>query len=219
MKYLVTIFLLIAAANLQAETRYVSDELRVPLRSSPCSRCAIIHQGIKSGAALEVLSESDDGWTQVKTRSGLEGWLPSQYLLKQQIAKFRIASIEKSMTGLRQENRKLSETLRQLQGSNNQYETEMRTLSEQNSSIDKELRRIKQVSANALNLEKQNKELLKRNGILQSEIDVLTAANERLESKDSQTWFLYGAISVVLGALLSIILPMLKRRKRFSEWA
>lgn len=222
MRYFVTLILLFASSMLQAETRFITDEVLVPLRSSPCNRCSIIHQGIKSGSALQVIREGSgdsEGWTQVRTRSGLEGWMPTQYLLDQQVAKVKIIAVEKQLAAEQMKNRELANKLRELDQSNNKLEGDLRELSTQNNDIDSELRRIKQVSANALNLEKQNQELLKRNGILQSKIDVLTAANEQLARKDSQTWFLYGAIAVVLGALLTVILPRLKRRKGFSEWA
>ncbi|MEH6466261.1 MAG: TIGR04211 family SH3 domain-containing protein, partial [Porticoccus sp.] len=81
-----------------------------------------------------------------------------------------------------------------------------------------ELNTIKKISSNAISINQQNQELLERNGMLQSEIDVLKAANEQLSNRERNTWFLYGVFAVIAGALLTIIIPRLKRRKRFSEW-
>lgn len=222
MRFFILILLLFSSFAVQAETRFITDELLVPLRSSPCGRCAIIHQGIKSGTALEVIElgkGEQEGWAHVRTRSGLQGWLPSQYLVAEQVARVRIEAVENKLNALQQENQTLNQALTETRQQAAQLEAELQSLSEQNTDIDSELRRIKQVSANALNLERQHQELLKRNGMLQNEIDVLTATNQRLQRRDSQTWFLYGSMSVALGALLTVLLPRLKRRKRFSEWA
>lgn len=219
MKPIYTLALLLASPLLYAETRFISDELYVPLRASPCERCAILHQGLKSGTPLETLDEQEE-WVLVRTLDGLEGWLRGQYLVAQQVAKVRITSVEEQLASAQQKNRELSSQLTQSRQSAEQLENQLQTLSTQNRTIDSELRKVRQVSAKALNLEQQNRELLKRNGILQSEVNVLTAAKERLEREDSQTWFLYGTTAVVLGALLTALLPYLKlRRKGFSEWA
>jgi len=76
------IFLAIAlfycfAISAQAQTVYISDEYRVPLRKSPCPRCSILHRGIKSGSALTLVETNDEGWSHVKTKGGMDGWMPS----------------------------------------------------------------------------------------------------------------------------------------------
>ena len=69
-------------------------------------------------------------------------------------------------------------------------------------------------------LRAQNQELLTRNKMLQSEIDVLHATKEELQSNDIQRWFVFGGLLVALGALLGTILPLLKpKRRRYSEWS
>ena len=39
----------------EPQVRYVSDEFFVPLRETPCPRCKIVHWGIKSGVAVDLL--------------------------------------------------------------------------------------------------------------------------------------------------------------------
>ncbi|MDA9983783.1 hypothetical protein N9E29_01625, partial [Porticoccaceae bacterium] len=45
----------------QNKSVWVSDEFLVPLRSTPCARCTIVHRGLKSGTKLQLL-EMVDGW-------------------------------------------------------------------------------------------------------------------------------------------------------------
>jgi hypothetical protein len=37
------------------EIGYISDQFYVPLRSSPCPTCKIVHKGLRSGTKLSVL--------------------------------------------------------------------------------------------------------------------------------------------------------------------
>jgi SH3 domain protein len=218
-KLFLSLLLLAISPNLLAETRYISDEFRVPLRKSPCSRCAILHQGLKTGLKLEFI-ESADGWSHVRTPGGMEGWIENQYIVTQPIARDKIARYKEQNKVLNTTNDKLKAEVINLTTNNQQLESRLNAVSDDNESVSRELADIKAVSANALNLKVQNQQLLEDNGKLQGRIDVLSALNKQLESSHTQKWFLYGAISVFLGALLSILLPRLKRKRRgHSEWA
>jgi SH3 domain protein len=218
LKYFAAIAIVLFSFPALSETRYLSDELRVPLRSSPCSRCAI-ERVLSAGTRLEVLETNDEGWSRVATRGGQEGWLPSQYLVSQPIARDRLAAMSARVEELEAQNSQLNSRISELEAQNRELQERLSGTLESESALETELAEIKQVSSNALSLRDQNQELLKRNRILQSEIDVLTATRDELRSDKAQKWFLYGGVAVFLGALLVILIPRLKPRKRFSEWA
>lgn len=217
------IFLAIAlfycfAISAQAQTVYISDEYRVPLRKSPCPRCSILHRGIKSGSALTLVETNDEGWSHVKTRGGMEGWMPSHYLQKDLPARDQLAATKAKYESLQSKHLAQNNELKSLKQDHSQLVAELKNTQSSRDGINTELKNIKKISSNAISINQQNRELLERNGILQSEIDILTAANERLTNSERNTWFLYGVFAVVMGAMLSLIIPRLKRRKRFSEW-
>lgn len=201
-----------------AATMYISDELRVPLRSSPCSTCAIVHRGLIAGTRLEVL-QRDGEWTRVRTGSNLEGWLPGQYLVSEPIAKLKLNDVEASNAELSEENDDLETQLTELQQQYAALENDHQQVLDARKALEVELSTIKKISGNALALQEQNEELIRRNRILQSEIDVLTASRDQLMSDNTRSWFLYGALAVFFGAILAAILPRLKPRRRYSEWA
>jgi SH3 domain protein len=217
------IFLAIAlfycfAISAQAQTVYISDEYRVPLRKSPCPRCSILHRGIKSGSALTLVETNDEGWSHVKTKGGMDGWMPSQYLKKDLPARDQLAATKAKYDSLQSKHLAQSNELKSLKQDHSQLVAELKNTQSNRDGINTELKNIKKISSNAISINQQNRELLEKNGILQSEIDILTAANERLTNSERNTWFLYGVFAVVMGAMLSLIIPRLKRRKRFSEW-
>ncbi|WP_461481798.1 TIGR04211 family SH3 domain-containing protein [Porticoccus sp.] len=219
MRILIAAVLALLTSAAQAETIYVSDEYSVPLRSSPCPRCSILHKGIKSGTALTLVESNSEGWSHVTTRSGLDGWMPSQYLQKEPSAREQLDAAKARLAAAEGKAGELKTQLAALEEENQQLGSQLENLQNSTQDISSELQSIKKVSANAISISQQNKELLERNGMLQSEIDVLKASNERLVGSERNTWFLYGALAVVMGSLLTLLLPRLKKRKRFSEWA
>ena len=200
-----------------AETRYISDELRVPLRKSPCGSCKIVHRGLIAGTKLHLLSTEND-WAQVTTISGLTGWLPAQYLSARPIAKQRLSAAEANTNKLLEENAQLQKALSEIEETAAEQGQQLTQLLARNEELENELTSIKKLSTNALNLQEQNETLIKDNRMLQSEVDVLTATRDQLSSDSSRKWFLYGGITVFLGAVLAMLLPQLRPRKRFTEW-
>ena len=60
--------------------------------------------------------------------------------------------------------------------------------------------------------------LIEQNAMLRSENDILRGINDRLSKSQRNTWFLYGAFAILLGALLTSIIPRLVRRKNYNGW-
>ena len=200
-RYLITAALVALPMLAAAETRYITDEPQIPLLDSPCTNCVTVHPGLVLGTPLTV-AEVENDWTQVTTEEGIQGWLPSLYLTSEQVS---AESLDAEGRNLRDENIRIRNQLTEIASANDQLQVELST--------------VRKLSANALLLQEQNEELIRRNRILQSDIDVLTASRDQLESDSRQRWFLYGGLTLFLGALLAMILPTLKPRRRYSEWS
>lgn len=214
---LFTLLLMALPALALAQTRYITDELRVPLRSSPCGDCAIVHDGLTPGTPLTVINTEND-WTRVSTRQGVTGWLPNHYLVDAPVSPGREAAMDANANALRAENRKLKSDLAELQTAYDALETEYSLDKETLAELEVELSTVRKMSTNVLALQEQNEELIKRSHMLQSEIDVLTASRDQLQNDNTQRWFMYGGLAVFLGALLATLLPRMRPRRRYSEW-
>jgi len=78
---------MIVSATALAETVYVRDTLYVPLRGGATAEHRILHKGIRSGTAMELLeADPESGYSRVRLPDGLEGWIQSQYLMDSPIA-------------------------------------------------------------------------------------------------------------------------------------
>lgn len=69
-----------------------------------------------------------------------------------------------------------------------------------------------------ISVKEQNQVLIEKNAILESEIDILRGQNDRLSKSQRNTWFLYGALSVLMGALLTYFLTSLSRKNKYDDW-
>ena len=197
--------------------RYVSDQFYVPLRETPCSRCKIAHRGIKSGTQLDVLAERD-GWVLVTTPKGVEGWMEQQHIMDKPAARVRINQSVAAMQSVTDSNRQLEQTIVDLRAQADSLQAELDSASGNRKNLVRELADIKEISADAIILNDQNQALVKQNHMLQRENDVLNANLDDLQKDRRNESFLYGGLTVFLGAILVVLIPKLRGRKRFSEW-
>ncbi len=216
---IVTLGLMLMVSSSYAESRWVSDELLLPLRSGKGNEFRILNKGLKSGTELVVIEEDQDsGWTMVETPRGTQGWVRSQYLKKQPTAAILINSTRSQLEKVKTENKKLKKQLSSTKSSGSELSKSLSQAEQQVIQLSKELNEIKSVSAGAIDLNKRHQTLTSDHQMLLTELDVLKATNEELQDNSNHTFFLYGIGAVLLGVLITIIAPHLRRRKRYSEW-
>ena len=209
-----------AAINAAEETRYVSDVFYVPLHSGNSAKHRIVHRGLKTGRRLTLLETDDDaGFSRVITDNGTEGWIQNQFLSASPIARLRLADAQNKQQQLQNQLTELKKDSNKTQQSNNEIQKQVTLLSRQNQQLNAELVSIKKISANAINLDTNNRELLKKNEMLKIEIAELQANNSRLSDKSDKEWFIRGSFAVLIGVFLAIILPKLKPKARSREWS
>ena len=89
---------LLATAGVAQETQYISDMVLVPVRSGAGSEYRTVNRGLPSGTALLVYAQSEDGeWTEIETRGGARGWIPTRYLQKEPTANLLINDLRREL--------------------------------------------------------------------------------------------------------------------------
>ncbi len=208
-----------AIVNAAEETRYVSDVFYVPLHSGNSTKHRIIHRGLKTGTRLTLLeTDNEAGFSKVTTSKGTEGWIQNQFLAATPIARIRLVEAQNKLLQLNKKLTSLEKNNRETQQSSGAIQKQVSLLSRQNQQLNKELDNIKKISANAINLDTNNRELLKKNEMLKIDIAELQANNSRLSDKSDKEWFFRGALAVLMGVFLAILLPKLKPKTRSKEW-
>ncbi len=206
-------------ATPQESIRYISDVVFVPLRSGQGNQYRIVNAGLKSGTRLAVIEEGENGeWTKVRTPSGIEGWIRNQYLINTETAQTKLSRAMGELTKLKKTNQQLSAQNQQLKNSNTSLTERAQGASQSQKQLAEELQKIKTLSSGAISLEKRYTELLEKHQLLQTENDVLTAENEKLESDNRVTFMVYGVGILLLGVVLAYLLPAIKPKSKHSDW-
>jgi len=213
------LFILSSIATAQARTAWVDDKLYLPVRAGAGTQFRIIENAVPSGTPLEVLETSDEGYTRVRTPKGTEGWVASQYLSKTPIAAERLRQVNQQLEKARAELSQLKTQLEQVTRERDSLAGSESSLSSRAQALQKELQQIKAVSADAINLERRNRELREENQKIRNDLEVLTAENERLEASKESDFMLLGAGLVLGGVLLAVLIPMLKPTRKTDNWA
>ena len=222
-RFLLSLMLTFIASNIWAEDIYIRDTLKVNLRAGKGFNFRIIEADLPSGTKLNKIREEEDEqgrmWTLVESQRGNQGWMESQYLQTQQIAQDRLIAAERQLANLRQQQQNSGGTISELQLQNTRLTEELETARGQVADLSSELDKIKRISADAINTDRRNQELVKEREELKTRVDVLENRNEQLADDSNQTWFLYGAFAVAIGCLLTLIVQKVRIKRRHSEWA
>lgn len=223
-KFVLTVLILTVPFLLYAETgsaaqentKYVSDQLTIMLRSGPSNKHKII-RALSTGTELEVL-ESQQDFERVRTRSGMEGWVLSQHLTDKPLATQLLAEATEKLNQERAKNKQLQEQIDQLKDSYNKLKEEHRALDKTKGEMEEELTEIRTVAAQPLQLSKEKQQLTMQTQTLEEQVSTLTHELSKLRDNTHKQWFLTGAAVVLLGILIGLTIPKLRRR-RASDWS
>jgi SH3 domain protein len=199
------------------ETLYVSDTLEITMRSGKGTSYGITRM-LRSGTQVEVLDEDKKtGYSQVRTKSGKEGWVLSRFLMKTPAARDRLASAEKQLAEIELENRKLETTLASLKDEKVKLSKNLGSLDSESRKVSQELAEIKRTASSALAIDTENKELKTRVVSLERQLQTMQQENEGLKDRTARDWFMVGAAVVLLGIIVGLIIPRIRWRKK-SSW-
>lgn len=211
-RLLVGILLLGSSATLLAETRYVSDQLRITVRSGQSTGHAVIST-LDSGDSVELLqTNNDSGYSEVRLANGKRGWALSRYLLAEPIAQLRLTRAQETLTKTREE-------LATLKPISDQQALQIEALNEERDRLASSLQQLRLQTADSIALIEKDQQLqtdlarlTKENGDLRQRVDLLSN-DQRLR------WFMYGGGVMAIGVLFGLLLPKLRiQRKAWNEF-
>ncbi len=196
------------------EMRYVSDTLYVQLRGGPSTEYRSL-KVLPSGEHLTYLSEEGD-FTQVKTSGGTEGWVSTQYLSDEPIAREKLKDALSEIESLKAQLAKAQSAAAEKTSDQPPAvivpEVEM-------SDEELENERLDNIIQDSPLLTTTSRELGIRNQQLELKIETLEAENEQLRKDKRNIYLLYGGGLVFIGIIAGLILPNLRGRRSNSGWA
>lgn len=208
----VLILLCLAATSVFGATRYVTDELRISLRSGAGNQYRIVRV-LDSGMSLETL-ETQGEWTRV--RAGDEtGWVRSQYLSSQRIAAHRLEEAQASLAQTRERVDELETTLAETREQLSTARDQVEELSAQNADLESQL----SDAAEGLELSEENTRLRESNEEFDQRIGELERELDQASHREQREWFAVGAGVLFAGLLSGLIVTRIpwRRRSRMFE--
>ncbi|NRB42737.1 MAG: TIGR04211 family SH3 domain-containing protein [Pseudomonadales bacterium] len=198
---------------------FIRDVIKVPVRSGASNQHRIVHRGLKSGATITLLAiDKEAGFAKIKTQKGLEGWIPSQYVIAEPTSAIKLAKAYKTIAKLKQKAGPMGEQLLLAQKENQKLSNDLTQLNSQKDQLSKEYQRLKDVSANAVALDIENKRLLNSNEGFKNKHDTLAAENQRLQTQLRNDGFINGALVLFAGMILTLFVQYFKQTRKRSEW-
>ena len=218
---LILLTLMLSSVGHAQDVRYVSDKQFIPLRSGAGSDYRIIHRGIPSGTRLTVARTSDNGeWAEITTQRGTTGWIRTQYLMADMPAQNKLDAAQAQAAEAVQRSEALAVEVETLQAERAELLAQIDSSGSQLGSVSEELAQLKQISGNAVQLDTDNRRLVEESENLRSEVEMLEAENQRLLDKLQSEDFLNGALAVLLGVMITLVVPRLwPKRRKSSSWA
>ncbi|MBI5449722.1 MAG: TIGR04211 family SH3 domain-containing protein [Gammaproteobacteria bacterium] len=219
-KLITALVLALALPVVQAETRYVSDDLELPVYNGTGGRKEVI-QALKSGSSVELTGQPENnGYRQIKLANGKEGWVPSRFLSNDPGIRQRLGELQQQLDSARSSNRPRdngSALLRE----NLALKQQITTLKDAAQGQSNEITRLQQITVNH---SANTQQIAKENEALHTELDqsrrdnqALQQQNALLRSSLSRDWFLAGAGVLLGGMAIGLIAPKIRWRKR-SGW-
>ncbi len=194
---------------------YVSDSLEAPMRSGPGTEYKIVSV-LRSGQPVEVISEQD-GWSSVRTvdRGNKEGWILSRYLMNREPWGKRVKTLEEENENLRSRLSTIQDDLRDVKVNNADLS---KTLGEKTSELEtlqKTYEYFKKDASDFIDLKEKFENIQSDLIIATDELAKVKGENNILRSSNTNRWFLSGALVLLFGLIIGMIVG--RREKRRSK--
>ena len=211
------LFSLLSSEPVFAKTvRYVSDELKIPMRSGASTKHRIM-KFLRSGTALTVLDDEDD-FTEVEMSDGKSGWVLTENLMKVPSGRDRLVAANNKLTKSRVQVKELKSTIAELKGESRKLKSEKSSLQNERTNLSNSLDDLKITAANPLSLAKKNKQLKKELDKVRANEAMLEKDNQQLRSNVMQEWFMIGGAVSIGSLIFGLILTRINWRKKRDSW-
>jgi SH3 domain protein len=211
---LLTSFLLAPAAY--AQTKYVTDDFEVMLRTGPSIQNKIVRP-LRSGTLIEVLRvDSGNGHSQVQTSSGEIGYLLTRFLSEKPSARNRVSRLESQLAQLRSEPGEIRTLLVESQEQNQSLIEQNILLTNSAQAAKSELLKIKDLSGDEIKLSSKNQKLESEVQQLLLQLDDIRIQNEALKDNSERVRNLVGVGILLIGLFLGWVLS--KAGARRNSW-
>ncbi len=207
---------LLASSIATAETKYITDQFEVTMRSGTSTANSIVRM-LRSGEAVVILEEDlASQYSLVETDDGKKGYVLSRFLMDEQAARARFAQLQVRHEQLQQRLDQQGEDIAQLNQSLAQEKDDNQTLKTTLRASEQELSQVRQAAQDTLNILEQNKQLQTVVDELRQDKEALTETNAELSDSTRLDWFVRGGAVSLIAFVVGILVTRIRWKKQDS---
>ena len=205
-------------SSLRAAPAWVSDVFEITLRTGPSSDNVIL-MVVPSGTELTVLEE-DGVYTRVQTLGGTEGWVLTRYLMDEPSAREKLGGMVQKLTNSQAYGESMAAELDEIRAEYDDMTRALNNLQQDKITLESELKRITDKAENVIAIDSQNVDLQQKLTTAEIQINLLEDEKDRLLNQSDRKWFFIGALVLLGGIFLGLVLPYMKfqRRTRYDQF-
>lgn len=200
------------AAPLSAKTVYVIDQITITLRSGQGTQHQILRT-LPSGTPMEVLHVNEDsGYSQVRTKDGVDGWVLSQYLIDEPTSKIKLTAAEQKLVRLDAENKEIKAKYDVLSKEREKWDKEISEVAVEREKLAAEMTKLQETAA-AAPVDSADKPPVIAP---EKETEMLRQENQLLKDRGRKDWFIAGAGVMLIGIVIGLLVSRMRLRR--SGW-
>ncbi len=208
--------LIFVSTNTWSETRYVTDEFKVTLRTGGSTSNNILSM-LKSGQAVQLIEQDNETkYSLIETKNGKKGYVLSRFLDNQPSGRELYKKLKITSKQQKETIKSLKNDLNQVKQTNLDLRNQANTLSLQLSTTSDELKQLKISTKDTIKIIAQNNDQQTLIQTLEEEKATLLAENNEFKDSTAMDWFIRGSGVSLLAFLIGIIVTRIKWQKRDS---
>ena len=208
----ILIIILISSLSAQAESMYVTDVLKVTLRTGPSLNNKIIKM-VESGQKIEVIEPGQE-WSLVRLDDGMEGWILNRYMISDQTNKIKLVKLESKYSRLEAKSSSIFEENAELKTENQKLGSDLSDTKKELEKIRNNYESLKADSAEFIKLQSNFEKVSKQLTEQTQKATELAEQVSDLEVSYYIKWFLAGSGVLFVGFILGF---STKRKSRQSS--
>ena len=156
----------------------------------------------------------------MRTRRGTLGWVQAEYLASEPPAQARLPAVVRQLEDAQRDGADLRRNLAAAQAERDALRAQLDESSAALQRVSEELAQLRQVSGSAVETAEDNRRLVEETTALRMNLNTLRADNQRLQDRVRSSAFIDGALAVLLGVIIAVVVPRLwPKRRASSSWA
>ncbi len=196
----------------QAETLYISDFLRITMRTGPGIDHKIIEM-IKSGQSVTVLEQGPE-WTKILLPTGKEGWVLNRFLTPKPPSGLLLKKLEEKHAELSLQITTFIDENKRLRNENQRLDAELKTSSRNLKKVTDSYQKLKSGSAEYLDVKSRYEMMVVQLDQQKKRAQDIEKELESIRFHKNIRWFLSGAVVLIIGFLIGF--SAIHQRRRSS---